>query len=457
MRRGTMRVLWVLAALSLTSASAGAKPYRERAREEILANGLKVILLEDHKAPVAVFQIWYRVGSRNESFGHTGLSHLLEHMMFKGTDKLAPEEYSRIIQRNGGDSNAFTTEDYTTYFATIASDRLGVVADLEADRMNHLTLSPEVFATERDVVREERRLRTDNNPTAALFEQLGAAAFTAHPYHNPIIGWMNDIAQATVTDVERHYRTYYVPNNAFIVAVGDFDSGELLQSLANTFGAIPPAPSPPGVRSIEPVQHGERRVELRRQAELPFVAIAYHVPNLRSHDAGALEVLARALAGGKSARLHHDLVYEQQLARSVGADYEYTSLDPGGFVLYAQPMPGQPTTRVEHALLKEIADLRDHPPEPREIEKAKNGIEASFLFAQDSLFYQALLLGQYEISGDWRWIDDYLPAVRAVTADDLLRVARFYLGSDNRTVATLVALPTRDGVPATVAPMGPIH
>ncbi len=462
MQRARVRVRAALTAAvllgALTAGAASAAPYADRVRETVLSNGLKLIMLEDHKAPVAVMQIWYRVGSRNESAGYTGLSHLLEHMMFKGTEKVGPEEYSRIIQRNGGQTNAFTSQDSTTYFATIASDRLGVALDLEADRMVNLVVTEEQYAPERNVVKEERRMRTDTNPVSALFEQLNAAAYAAHPYQNPIIGWMTDVEQSTVADLLRHYRMYYQPNNAFIVAVGDFDGAALTAEVERIFGSIPAGSPPPGVRSIEPPQRGERRIEFRREAELPFVGIGYHVPNLRSPDAAALEVLAEVLSGGKSARLYHELVYRRRLARDAGASYEYTSLDPGLFVVYAQPLPEQTAAVLEAALLAEVEKVRTAPPTVQEIEKAKHGIEASFVFAQDSLFYQGMLLGQYEIAGDWRGIDAYLTAVRAVTPEDLSRVARFYLDSENRTVATLVPLPPSNGRPPSGAmPVGPIR
>jgi zinc protease len=440
-------------------AAAAVRPYAERVSETVLDNGLKVILLEDHKAPVAVFQIWYRVGSRNEVPGHSGLSHLLEHMMFKGTsEKVAPDEYTRIVQRNGGQTNAFTTQDHTTYFVTIASDRIGVPLELEADRMRHLTFSEDLFGPERKVVMEERRLRTDNDPIAALFEQLAATAYLAHPYQLPIIGWMDDIEQSTVADLTNHYRTYYAPNNAFLVVVGDFNTEQLLGRIRDAYGTIPAGELSPSVRSVEPSQRGERRMELVREAELPFVALAHHVPNLRSHDGAALEVLTEILSGGDSARLHHELVYSRRLARQAGADYDYTSIDPGMLVIYGQPLPGKSASEVEKALVGEIDKLRAAPPAEREIEKAKNAIEAQFVFAQDSLFNQAMILGQYEIASSWRDVDNYLDSVRKVSADDLQRVAGFYLERDNRSTGTLIALPRPAGAaPPETLPAGPIH
>lgn len=460
--RAAHRIAWLILALICVAPLApawAAQPYADRVREKVLPNGLKILLLEDHKAPVGVFQVWYRVGSRNEQLGRTGLSHLLEHLMFKGTLKTGPEEYSKIIQRNGGNDNAFTADDATTYFATLASDRLSVVIDLEADRMHNLTFDEAQFTPEQHVVMEERRLRTDNNPVSALFEQVSAAAYAAHPYQWPTIGWMDDIRQATREDALAYYRTYYIPGNAVVVCVGDFSADALLKQIDTAFAPVPLGTPPPRVRAIEPPQQGERRTVLRRQAQLPFVAIAYHVPNLSSQDGAALEVLAAVLAGGKSARLHQQLVYEKRIAHDVGTSYELTSIDPGLFIVYAGPLPGQPVSVLEHELLAQVDRLQRTAVGPQELTKAKNGLEASFVLGQDSLFYQALLLGQYEIAGDWRRIDTYVPSIRAVTADDLQRVATFYLTPSNRTVGTLEPLPVPAGTaaPPEAPPSGIVH
>lgn len=437
-------VSWLLGGPFLASAHA-VPSYAERVHETMLPNGLRVILLEDHKAPVAVFQVWYRTGSRNEQLGKTGVSHLLEHLMYKGTPTVGPEEYSRIIQRNGGNDNAFTGEDATTYFATLASDRLKVMIDLEADRMHNLAFDDAQFTPEHHVVMEERRLRTDNNPVSALFEQISAVAFTAHPYRWPIIGFMSDLRQLTRADALAYYRTHYVPGNAFIVCVGDFATDELMQKITSAFGPIPPGGTPPTMRAIEPVQQGEQRIVLKREAELPFVGIAYHVPNLRSPDGAALEVLSAVLSSGKSTRLYQDLVYEKRLAREAGASYDLTTIDPSLFLLYGQPLPGKRVEVLERELLTEAERLKRTPVSPQELTKAKNGLEARFVFGQDSLFYQALLLGQYESCRSWRDIDAYLPSIRAVTAADLMRVASFYLTANNRTVGTLAPLPVAPG------------
>lgn len=452
--------LIVTAALACVcvSPALAARTYTERVQERVLDNGLKILVLEDNKAPVAVMQVWYRCGSRNEQLGKTGLAHVLEHAMFKGTEKTGPEQYSRIIQRNGGNENAFTSNDATTYFASIASDRLGVVIDLEGDRMQNLKFDEEHFAPELQVVIEERRLRTDNNPVSVLFEQLDAAAYTAHPYEWPIIGWMNDLRQLTREDALGWYRTYYAPNNAVVIVAGNVEPAPTFAAVEQAFGAHPRGAPPPVVRAIEPVQQGERRVVVQREAQLPYVSMAYHVPNLHHPDAYALEVLSGVLAGGKSSRLYRRLVYEQRLVRAASADFDLTSVDPGLFYVYAQPLPGKTAKQVEDALLAEVATVQRTLVGDRELHKVKNGIESGSVFAQDSLFYQAMLLGQYEMTGDWRTIDRYLPGVRAVSAEDVRRVAATYLIPTNRTVAVLDPLPvTGPRAPLESAPTGMVH
>jgi zinc protease len=455
----TIALSAALLCVSLLATARAAPSYADRVREKLLPNGLKILLLEDHKAPVAVFQVWYRVGSRNEQLGKTGLSHMLEHLMFKGTHKVGPEEYSKIIQRNGGNDNAFTADDATTYFATLASDRLQAVIDLEADRMQNLSFDDGQFEPEHKVVMEERRLRTGNNPVASLFELVSSVAYAAHPYQWPTIGWMDDIQQLTREDAFAYYRTFYSPGNAFIICVGDFSADALLMQIDKAFAPLPLGTTPPAPRAIEPTQQGERRTVLKREAQLPFVTLAYHVPNLRSADGPALEVLSAVLSGGKSARLYQQLVYEKRVAHDAGSSYELTSVDPGLFFVYAQPLPGKTAALLEKEMLAQIQRLQGTAVGERELAKAKNGLEAGFVLAQDSLFYQSLLLGQYEIAGDWRLLDTYVPSIRAITADDVMRVASFYLTPNNRTVGTLEPLPIPPGRPAPIQapPQGMVH
>lgn len=406
--------------------------------EATLENGLKVLLLENHKSPLVTFQVWYRVGSRNERDGKSGLSHFLEHMLFKGTRKIGPEEYSRIIAKNGGRSNAFTTTDATVYFATMSRDRIGVAIEMEADRMTNALLDGAHFDAEKKVVLEERRLRTEDNPTAALAEVTGAVAYLVHPYRRPVVGWMSDIENLTREDLRRYYRTYYQPNNAFIVAVGDFSAPEMLGKIRQHFGKLPRAAEPPKVIAEEPPQRGERRITLKKEAELPFILIYYHAPNLKHPDSYALDLLSVILASGKSSRLHQDLVYRRRLARSVSADYDGLAIDPTLFSITAQVMPEKEPLEVERAIYAHLDRIKSEPVSDRELEKAKNQIESAFVMGQDSIFGQAMRLGRFEIAADWKLLNSYLPNIKKVTAADILKVAKRYLDPDRRTVGTLV-------------------
>jgi zinc protease len=437
LRRPGGVIAWIVLCVLLAQGVANAQ-VTARVTESALENGLKILLLEEHKAPVVTVHIWYRVGGRNEQPGTTGLSHLLEHMMFKGTSKVGPGQFSRIIRKNGGRDNAFTSEDYTGYFETFASDQVELALKLEADRMRGLLLDSKEMEAEKKVVMEERRLRTDDDPVSALREAMGAAAFQTHPYRQPIIGWMTDIERLTREDLVRYYNTHYVPNNAVLIVVGDFKSDELLPKIRQHFGPIPRAVDPPAVRSVEPEQRGERRVLLKKEAELPFVFMGYHAPNLKHPDNFALEVLAYILSGGKSARIYKSLVYEQQLALFAGGGYERESIDPNLFPLYASVMPGKTAEEIERALTAEIERVKNEPIPDRELQKVKNQIEANFLFGQDSVFNLARALAEYEIVANWRAWEAYLPGIRAVTAADLQRVAKAYLTPDNRTVAVLI-------------------
>ena len=451
-------ILLALAALVAPSEPAlAAKPYAEQVVERTLDNGLKMLLLEDHKAPVTVVQVWYRVGSRNETPGVTGLSHMLEHMMFKGTKAHGPEEYSKIISRNGGNENAFTSDDMTTYFATLASDRAAVEVDLEADRMRGIELTKENFEPERQVVMEERRMRTDNNPIAFLLETLNAATFLEHPYRQPTIGWAKDIEGWTLEDLQRHYDTYYQPNNAVFVAVGDFDAKALGDLVAGKFGSIPRGPEPPKIRTTEPPPRGAKRITVEKPAKLPFVAMQYHAPNLHHADSPALEMLAGVLSNGKSSRFYRDLVHRDRLALEADASYDRTSIDDKTFTIGGQPQPGVPIEKLEAALIAQIEAIRKTPPSKEELDRVRAQMESGFVFAQDSMFYRGMLLGTYEMAGGWRQIDDYLPSLAKVTPEDVQRVAREYLKPENRTTGVLVPLPIDASAPVEQVPSGPIH
>ncbi len=401
-----------------------------------LPNGLRVLVLENHKAPVATFNVFYRVGSRNEQFSRTGISHLVEHLMFRGTKTLKPEEFSNIIQENGGEDNAFTTSDFTDYFEVINKDHLDVPVTLEADRMANF--APQGFDSEKDVVIEERRLRTDDNPEDALGEVSSAQAFIEHPYHWPVIGWMHDLQQLTLADAMAYHQIYYSPQNAVVVAVGDFNADKVLKQISESFGSIKNGPRPVAVSEVEPPQLGERRVELHHAADLPAFTESFHAPNYKSPDSFALEVAAGVLAGGKSARLYQKLVVEKRMVVEVNAGYDRTSFDPGLFTVDAQMRPGVKVDDAVALVNQELAAVRDKPIADEELQKAKNQEQAAFVYGQDSVFQQAMQIGIYEMIGGYKMLDEYLDGINRVTAADVQRVARAYLVDSNLTLGVLV-------------------
>jgi zinc protease len=425
--------------LGLT-ASASAGTLAERVFETTLGNGLKVLIVEEPKAPVVTVQVWYKVGSRNEETGRTGLSHMLEHMMFKGTPKVGPKQFDMIVTRNGGVDNAETQMDFTGYYEDFAADRVELGLMLEADRMENLLIDEKEFEPEHRVVIEERRLRIDDQPANVLGETMRATAFLAHAYRWPTIGWPSDMQAYTRDALLRYYRTYYAPNNATLVVAGDVKKGALLPKIQSLFGSIPRQPDPPKVITQEPPQLGERRVSVRKEAELPLLFVVYHAPNLTHPDGFALQVLAYVLGGGESARFHQKVVYEKRLASYVGADYNPVHVDPFLFGFSAGPLPGKTAEEVEQALYAEVERVQREPVADRELQKAKNQIESEFIFAQDSVHQLAEMLGRYESVASWKLLDGFLEGVSKVTTADVQRVAQKYLGPDNRTVAILIPM-----------------
>lgn len=411
--------------------------------EEVrLENGLKVLLMEEHKAPVVTFQVWYKVGSRNEITGKTGLSHLTEHMMFKGTTKHGKGEFSRIVAKNGGTENAFTGNDYTAYFENFASDRIELSLELESDRMQNLLVDPKEFLLERDVVKEERRSRTDDDPYSFLIENLYAVAFLVHPYHSPVIGWMSDLDSLVRDDVYDYYKRHYLPNNATIVVVGDFDTKTLVPKIRNAFAGISKGSALPQYIPPEPAQIGERRAVVKREAQLPFVFAGYHTPNYQSPDNFALTVLSTLLSSGKSSRLYRNLIYEQQVALDAGGHYNSLTTDPELFYVYATARPGKSPEEIEKALKAEIARLQAEPVSDQELQKAKNQIEAEFLMGADSNFFLAMQIGTAETVGAGHgYVTSFIENIRKVTAADVTRVAKKYLVDDAKSIGTLLPLP----------------
>ncbi len=424
-------------ALALTAAGAGADTV-----ERTLDNGLRVIVKTDSRAPVVVSQVWYRAGSMDESYGVTGVAHVLEHMMFKGTPEVPSGEFSRLIAAAGGRENAFTSRDHTVYHQTLQANRLGLAFRLEADRMANLVLSPEEYAKEIQVVMEERRLRTEDNPQALLFEALMATAYQTHPYRHPVIGWMDDLRHMRLEDVRDWYRRWYAPNNATLVVVGDVQPEAVFALAEKYFGAIAPRELPARKPLNEVKPRGMRQVTVRAPAKLPAVFMAWHVPRLKDPandwEPYALEILEGVLDGHASARLPRALVKEQQLAVGVGASYDPVSRGPALFMVSATAAEGKSLDQVVDALRSEIGRLQREGVDARELERVKAQVVASQVFEQDSLFFKAMQIGRWESAGlGHRNLALRIEKLRQVTAKQVQDVARRYLIDDRLSLARL--------------------
>jgi zinc protease len=434
-----MRIAFLLVALLAGAAQA---VNAAEVHERVLDNGLKVLVKPDDRAPIVTSQIWYGVGSSYESGGITGVSHVLEHMMFKGTENLEPGEFSQIIAEHGGDENAFTGTDYTAYFQTLAADRLPISFELEAERMRRLTLPAEEFTKELEVVKEERRLRTDDNPQALTYEHFQAVAYQASPYRNPIIGWPSDLETMQVDDLRAWYRKWYAPNNATLVVVGDVDPAAVFALAEEHFGPLEPEPVAPPKPRAEPEQRGERRLVVKAPAKEPYLIMGYKVPVLANADENwepyALEMLASVLDGGASARFSRELVRGERVAASAGAGYNAFTRLPGLFRLSGIPAHGRSMEELEAALHEQIERVKTELVEPDELERIRTQLIAGKVYEKDSVFYQAMQLGQLETVGlGWELVDTYVERLSAVTPEQIRAVARKYLVPEVRTVARL--------------------
>jgi zinc protease len=436
-----MRRLLVVTLLFVLAAGGASGQSADRVLAATLENGLRVLLQEDHRSPIVTFQMWYRVGSRNEARGATGIAHFLEHLMFKGTPTHGQGQFARLVEQNGGQDNAFTSQDVTSYYVNIAADKIDLVIDLESDRMHNLLLDAKEINSEREVVIEERRTRTEDDPGGFLGEEVSTIAFKSHPYGAPIIGYMEDIKRITPAEIRAFYKTYYMPNNSVLVAVGDFKAPEVLAKIRAKFGRIAKGPPVPPVLAVEPPQNGERRVIVHKQAQLPIVYLGYHVPNQKSPDAFALEMLSTILSEGRASRLYKRLVYERQLALEAGGDYNYFTQDPNLFWFWGTPMPGQTPEAMERALLGEMEALKKEPVSDEELQRAKNQVEATFVFQEDSVHRRAALLARFELIGGYDQKDRFVERMRAVTAADVQRVARTYFSDENKSVGVLLPRP----------------
>ncbi len=424
-------------------------------KEANLDNGLKVLLSSVRTAPVTTFWVWYRVGSRNEVPGITGASHWVEHMMFKGTPNLGKGEIMRLVNRNGGVDNAFTWTDFTAYFETLPSDRADLALRIESDRMVNSLFDADEVASERTVIISERE-GGENDPRFWLAEEVQATAFKVHPYHHDTIGWKTDLETMTREDLYRQYKTYYVPNNAVVVAVGDFDAEEMLNKIEAAFGGLPRGGEVPRVTSVEPPQEGERRVRVRRPGPTSYFHVAYHGPKASDQDFFPVFVLSGVLAGvggmsfsgggspGRSSRLYRALV-ETELAADVDCGFRPT-IDPGTIDVSATVRPGVPIEKVEQAVFSELEKISSKPISDEELEKVIKQTRSQFVYATDGVMNLGYWLGQLEIVASYKMYQTFLENVGKVTKQDVIRVADKYLGETNRTVGWFV--PTNGAVPA---------
>jgi zinc protease len=454
-RRSPSSTAWVVVASLLIATGAAAKapiakPAKAKAPTAVsvpapkpdvkswtLPNGLGVLFLADHKAPIATVQIFYHVGSKDEHVGIRGVAHMFEHMMFKGSEHVPPEEHARLLKEVGGQSNAFTTEDVTAYHQTVPPSYVGFALELEAERMRHLKLLPATVDSERRVVEEEKRLRVDNDPIGKAIEKFRTLAYQKHPYNWTPIGTIEDLERVTPADCQRFYDTYYQPNNATVIIVGDVEEAAVRALVDKHFGPIPRGPEPPRDYPTEPPQEAMRSETMNVEVQIPVVVGGYHIPKAAHPDVPALEVLATILSGGESSRLHQRLVRKEHLALAAGGLTQALE-DPGLFLVYAAYLPDRDAALVQKVLSEEVARAREQPVTRDELDKAKNQLAAGFVFGLQTVdgIAQALGSARY-VEGDWRRFVEGATRYLAVTAEDVQRVAKAYLVDRNLTRVTL--------------------
>lgn len=416
-----------------------------------LDNGLKILVKEDHRAPVVVTMVWYKVGSADEIGGLTGTSHALEHLMFKGTTKYPQGVFSKTIASLGGQENAMTNNDYTAYYEKIAASHLAISLELEADRMQHLVLNEDEFNKEIKVIQEERRLRTDNNPQALTFERFLATAHLSAPYQHPVIGWMTDLKQMQVNDARQWYERYYAPNNATLIVVGDVHPPEVYKLAKRYFGELQPKPQNARHPQKEPPRLGKKRVSVYAPAQVPLLMLGYTVPSVKSStikhasDPYALEVLAAILDAGDSGRLSSALVRGQQIASSIDTYYNLYARYQTQFIIYGTPSPQHSTTELRKSILGEIKRLQTTLVDNKELLRVKTQIIAQKTFEKDSVFGQAMELGLLETVGvGWKGSESYIERIQKVTPQDIQTVAKQYFVDKNMTEGLLIPIPPSD-------------
>ena len=439
MLRLSVLCLLVISYLLIYMHTSTAEQVKLDIKEHRLENGLRLLMHQDRSSPIISFQVWYNVGSRNERPGITGISHLFEHMMFKGTKNVDPEEHSRIIQRNGGTDNAFTTEDMTAYFENLPSSQIELAIKLEAYRMAHLRLTAETLASERQVVKEERRMRIDNSLFGKLNEGLYSTTFTKHPYRWPVIGWMSDIDAITLDDCKSFYSTHYAPNNSTVIILGDIDFDETISMVEKYFGHIPSAERPDEVIPMEEPQSQERHKDIYVDTQFPWLAVAYHIPEAAHDDIPVLELIENILTEGRSSRLYRKIIYEDQSALSVFASVDKYK-DPGLFVITVRSIKQGHTPEEVASVIKEsLEQLKAEKVTERELEKARNQMETNLIFGLQTNFVRGIRLGfSLARTGDPLGFVKNLEKYRHATADDIQKVAKKYFTPENRTIVKLL-------------------
>lgn len=440
------QICWasLLALLSLPSFAESKVFAENKVFQTELANGMKVLVKTDTRAPIVVHQVWYRVGAVDEPNGLTGISHMLEHMMFKGTEKYKPGEFSKIVSQLGGSENAFTSSDYTAYYQVVAKEYLPQVMAMEADRMRNLRLSEQEFQSERNVVKQERLWRTDDKPSAKLFEQFNALSFINSPRRNPVIGWMNDIENYELADLQAWYQKWYAPNNATLVVVGDVEPDEVVKLAKQTYGVYQARELAVTKPQIEIAQQGERRLVLKDAVPTASILLGFPAPGLVGADEKtakefyALNLLAEILDGDESSRLNQALVRDKQLASSVGAFYRGLSRSGGQFIFSAKPAGKTTVSELETAIWQQIEELKTKPIKPEELQRVLAKAEAQYVYRQDSVQSQANTLGSLASVGlSVDLIENWVENLRQVTPEQIQAVAQKYLLPDAMTVAIL--------------------
>ena len=411
-----------------------------------LTNGLEIFIFENHKSPIFSFNIFYRVGSMDERPGITGASHLVEHLKFRGSDKFKGVDIDKFVKRHGGVLNGMTNEDATIYFMALPSSEIEYPIMAEADLMNGAVLNPDDFENERKIVMEERRLQIEDSPIGSLFEALKASAFWAHPYRWPVIGWMSDIASVSRDDIYRYYRANYRPDNASIVVCGDVQTEKTMVLIQKHFGNIPAGNSPlPGNRTQEPKQNGIRRVILNKPAELSIVMMGFHAGNLKSAKIYPLIVAEKILSSGESSRIYRHIVHEKQIAVQAGGVFDFITRDPGLFIFYAQASPGVDSKTLEEALWIEVDHICAEDITFEELEKAKNIVEADFIYRREQVIGESIWRGNFHLVAGMEYYDSFVDRIREVAIDDVRESCRNILSRDNATIAELIPSGTGSG------------